>query len=673
MPPSAVCSSWSIGRRAASRRALCSARSAGTSGTITPSVRGWWRLWKTAVSAASVTVSRAPAPSGASRGSIVRPTTPRCGPLASRSASSPGASRSVPSTTTRWIGSGRSTSSSARVSMSCLIDLIAAAQPSPSVAMLQPWSPLNVCGSQRAKPHSAPVWSRVSTQMRSSVGECVAASDSTRPRAAACARPCGPTRASDPVASRLVSSGVPHCSVSSSSSGSTAWIDDASGASPTHTDVKSSSVGLRSHRRRWRASACSAATPAHAAEWRRRERSSRRRATTLARNCGELGGVLLGLLLAPALGLLLPVDGVDGDQDRRQRHHGEEDPASGDRRHADAGEQREQGPPPVGAGARRVDVGGTRRLDVLRQRRLGGAELAGEDPLRRPVAEDGELAVVDVDDGEHRAAGVHVVAGGERDGAVDRRALDHRAVRRAGVGQRRAPSGPASMAKCRDDMNGSCSVTSAPERPNVSRSPSWSWTCSPLSGSGDGDDVAAGSGGRVLERRAARSRCGRRARGRRRRAARRRRASARRSRAGGRGTRRRSAPARGRRRWWSARRRRRRRAAGRGHRRPGGARCSLVHLDHSEEDDVAGSDDAVAGGEVDGCRRGAARRGRPTCRSSTRRRDRRPSRRPSAARRDAARPGRRRRRRRRRRSARRPAGRRRPAARAGGARRRRRP
>ena len=168
--------------------------------------------------------------------------------------------------------------------MSCLIDLIAAAQPSPSVAMLQPWSPLNVCGSQRANPHSAPVWSRVSTQMRSSVGECVAASDSTRPRAAACARPCGPTRASDPVASRLVSSGVPHCSVSSSSSGSTAWIDDASGASPTHTDVKSSSVGLRSHRRRWRASACSAATPAHAAEWRRRERSSRRRATTLARN-----------------------------------------------------------------------------------------------------------------------------------------------------------------------------------------------------------------------------------------------------------------------------------------------------------------------------------------------------------------------------------------------------
>ena len=284
VPPSAVCSSWSIGRRAASRRALCSARSAGISGTITSSVRGWWRLWKTAVSAASVTVRRAPAPSGASRGSIVRPTTPRGGPLASRSASSPGAIRSVPSTTTRWIGSGRSTSSSARVSMSCLIDLIAAAQPSPSVVMLQPWSPLNVCGSQRANPHSAPVWSRVSTQMRSSVGECVAASESTRPRAAACARPCGPTRASDPVASRLVSSGVPHCSVSSSSSGSTAWIDDASGASPTHTEVKSSSVGLRSHRRRWRASACSAATPAHAAEWRRRERSSRRKATTLARN-----------------------------------------------------------------------------------------------------------------------------------------------------------------------------------------------------------------------------------------------------------------------------------------------------------------------------------------------------------------------------------------------------
>ena len=186
--------------------------------------------------------------------------------------------------TTRWTGNGRSTSSSARVSMSCLIDLTAAAQPSPSVAMWHPWSPLNVCGSQRAKPHSAPLSSRVSTQMRSSVGECVAASDSTSPRAAAWARAWGPTRASDPVVSRFVSSGVPHCSVSSSSSGSSATIADASGARPTHTDVKSASLGLRSHSRRWRASACSAAMPAHAAEWRRRARSSRRRAVTLARN-----------------------------------------------------------------------------------------------------------------------------------------------------------------------------------------------------------------------------------------------------------------------------------------------------------------------------------------------------------------------------------------------------
>ena len=58
--------------------------------------------------------------------------------------------------TTRCTGSGRSTSSSARVSMSCLIDLTAAAQPKPSAAMLQPWSPLNVCGSQRVNPHSRP-------------------------------------------------------------------------------------------------------------------------------------------------------------------------------------------------------------------------------------------------------------------------------------------------------------------------------------------------------------------------------------------------------------------------------------------------------------------------------------------------------------------------------------
>ena len=251
-----VCSSWSIGRRAASRRALCSARSAGTSGTMTPSVRGWWRLWKTAVSAASVTVEpgtgalrRQPA----DRSSARRRRAAGRWPAGRRAR--PAASRSVPSMTTRWTGSGRSTSSSARVSMSCLIDLIGGR---PAQAVGGDVAAVVAVERVRQPAGEAPlgaVWSRVSTQMRSSVGECVAASDSTSPRAAACARP---LRADDGERAGRQQVRLQRCAPLQRSParppGSSAWIADASGARPTHTDVKSASLGLRSHSRRWRAS-----------------------------------------------------------------------------------------------------------------------------------------------------------------------------------------------------------------------------------------------------------------------------------------------------------------------------------------------------------------------------------------------------------------------------------
>ena len=216
MPAKPAASSWRIGRSAAIRRAPASARSAATSGTITPvGARLVPALERVGVGGrrhrqrgADALGRQAPV-DGEADDAVLGTAAEEVGQLAGgEQVGAVDRRRGGPAGPVRW------PPSSARVSSSCLIDFIASALLWSSVAMCEPWSPLNVCGSQRAKPHSAP-WSRVSSQMRSSVGEWVAASDSSSPRATARARRSGPTTASDPVSSRLVSSGVPHCRSSS--------------------------------------------------------------------------------------------------------------------------------------------------------------------------------------------------------------------------------------------------------------------------------------------------------------------------------------------------------------------------------------------------------------------------------------------------------------------------
>ena len=213
---------------------------------------------------------------------------------------------------------------------------------------------------------------------------------------------------------------------------------------------------------------------------------------------GQLGRVLRRPLLALAFGLLLAIHRIGGDEDGCQRHHGEEDPAAGDGGHADAGDQREQGAPPVGAGARAVDVGGSWRFDLRRQRGLGGAELAGEHALRRAAAEHGELALADVDDREHRTSGVDVVAGGQRRRLVDGDALDHRPVRRAGVVQRRALRAAldGEVDRGHERVVQRHVGTGATERQLV---PVVQLHVQPAVGSGHGDDEAARRRWRVFE------------------------------------------------------------------------------------------------------------------------------------------------------------------------------
>ncbi len=144
----------------------------------------------------------------------------------------------------------RSPAISARVSSNALMLLVSWARSVSVTAIRQASAPSYVCGSHRANPQSAAAASVVRIHSRTSAGECVVTRFITTPRATDRARSGGPTMPSEPVRSRLLSTGVPHCCSGSASSGSSATIADGIAAKPTGTLMKSSSDAARSHIRR---------------------------------------------------------------------------------------------------------------------------------------------------------------------------------------------------------------------------------------------------------------------------------------------------------------------------------------------------------------------------------------------------------------------------------------